>query len=55
MNVLNVVKLGALPFLFKYMRNLIEIKDATNVTHVITLLPTHNEWETMSVNKVIQP
>ena len=42
------------------MKNIIEKKDSTNVSHVITLLPlqacktTHNEGEPMNVNKVIK-
>jgi hypothetical protein len=42
------------------VKNIIEKKDSTNVSHVITLLPlqacktTHNEGEPMNVNKVIK-
>jgi hypothetical protein len=42
------------------VKNLIEKKDVTNESHVITLLPlqvcktTYNEGETMNVNKMIK-
>ena len=60
MNVHSVVKLWALPFPFNFVKNLIDKKDATNVSHVITFLPlqvyktTHAEGEHMNVKKVIK-